>query len=241
LAQNIYDNSAFFEGYSQFPRSRDGLTGAPEWPALRAMLPALAGKRVLDLGCGFGAFCRFASAGGAAEVVGIDLSEKMLAEAATRGPGLPIRYERGDLEHLDLGERQFDVVFSSLAVHYVADFDRLLTTIRGALVRGGALVFSTEHPLYAVRAEPEFDGSGAFRLKDYLVEGERTSDWVVKGVIKHHRVISTMIRALHRAGFSLADIEEWGPSDALIAAQPDYIEHRVRPMFLLVAARAEPN
>jgi hypothetical protein len=73
------------------------------------------------------------------------------------------------------------------------------------------------------------------------VEGERTSDWVVKGVIKHHRVISTMIRALHRAGFSLADIEEWGPSDALIAAQPDYIEHRVRPMFLLVAARAEPN
>ena len=39
MAQNIYDNPAFFEGYAQLPRSVQGLDGAPEWPALRAMLP----------------------------------------------------------------------------------------------------------------------------------------------------------------------------------------------------------
>jgi hypothetical protein len=60
MAQNIYDNPAFFEGYAQLPRSVQGLDGAPEWPALKAMLPDLTGKSVIDLGCGYGWFCRAA-------------------------------------------------------------------------------------------------------------------------------------------------------------------------------------
>lgn len=52
MAQNIYDNPDFFTGYSQLPRQVLGLDGAPEWPAIRAMLPDLRGKRVVDLGCG---------------------------------------------------------------------------------------------------------------------------------------------------------------------------------------------
>jgi 2-polyprenyl-3-methyl-5-hydroxy-6-metoxy-1,4-benzoquinol methylase len=60
MTQNIYDDEVFFVGYSQLPRSIHGLDGAPEWPALRSMLPAFAGHRVLDLGCGFGWFSRWA-------------------------------------------------------------------------------------------------------------------------------------------------------------------------------------
>ena len=56
MAQNIYDNPAFFEGYAQLPRSVQGLDGAPEWPALKAMLPDLTGTSVIDLGCGYGWF-----------------------------------------------------------------------------------------------------------------------------------------------------------------------------------------
>ncbi len=56
MTQNIYDNPAFFEGYSQLGRSVHGLAGAAEWPALRAMLPDLRGLRVVDLGCGYGEF-----------------------------------------------------------------------------------------------------------------------------------------------------------------------------------------
>ncbi len=52
MAQNIYDNPAFFEGYARLPRSVQGLDGAPEWPALKSMLPDLTGKSVVDLGCG---------------------------------------------------------------------------------------------------------------------------------------------------------------------------------------------
>jgi 2-polyprenyl-3-methyl-5-hydroxy-6-metoxy-1,4-benzoquinol methylase len=58
MTQNIYDDPGFFQGYSQMARSIDGLDAAPEWPALRAMLPPMQGLKVVDLGCGYGWFCR---------------------------------------------------------------------------------------------------------------------------------------------------------------------------------------
>jgi hypothetical protein len=70
MAQNIYDRPAFFAAYSQLSRSVDGLDAAAEWPALRALLPDLDGKRIADLGCGFGWFARWARENGAAHVLG---------------------------------------------------------------------------------------------------------------------------------------------------------------------------
>lgn len=72
MPQNIYDQPDFFAGYSQFRRSREGLAGALEWPTLQAMLPPLAGLHVLDLGCGFGAFARWAREMGAHQVLGAE-------------------------------------------------------------------------------------------------------------------------------------------------------------------------
>ncbi|MEW5716958.1 hypothetical protein AB1462_32430 [Pseudomonas sp. SB113] len=58
MAQNIYDQPDFYEGYGQLPRSLYGLDGAAEWASIRALLPDLKGKKIIDLGCGFGWFCR---------------------------------------------------------------------------------------------------------------------------------------------------------------------------------------
>ena len=90
MTQNIYDDGEFFAGYSRLRRSVDGLDGAPEWPALRSLLPDLRGSGVLDLGCGFGWFCRWARQQGAARVLGIDVSERMLAQAraTTQDPAI---------------------------------------------------------------------------------------------------------------------------------------------------------
>ena len=56
-AQNIYDDAGFYAGYAKLPRSEEGLRAVYEWPAFQRLLPAsLAGARVLDLGCGFGAY-----------------------------------------------------------------------------------------------------------------------------------------------------------------------------------------
>ena len=50
---NTYDNEAFFRQYAAMSRSREGLSAAGEWHQLKPMFPALRGKSVLDLGCGY--------------------------------------------------------------------------------------------------------------------------------------------------------------------------------------------
>ena len=109
MTQNIYDNPDFFDGYSRMRRSVEGLDGAAEWPAMRALLPELTGTRVVDLGCGFGWFCRWARGHGAAEALGIDVSEKMLARARRDTADPAIRCEQADLEGLELPPGSFDL------------------------------------------------------------------------------------------------------------------------------------
>lgn len=241
MAQNIYDDSGFFEGYGRLARSVEGLDGAPEWPALRAMLPDLAGRRVVDLGCGMGWFCRWARENGAAAVLGLDLSERMLARAREAGADPAIDYRRADLAALDLPAGAFDLIYSSLALHYIEDAARLMATVHRSLVPGGAFVFSTEHPIYMAPTRPgwaaDAEGRRTWPVDRYLVEGPRTTDWLAKGVVKHHRTIGTTLNLLIAAGFTITHVEEFRPTEAQIAARPALAEELERPMFLLVSAR----
>ncbi|UCI30436.1 class I SAM-dependent methyltransferase [Mesorhizobium sp. B4-1-4] len=241
MAQNIYDQPDFFAGYSQLGRSVEGLDGAAEWPALRAMLPDVGGLRVVDLGCGFGWFCRWAHEHGAKEVLGLDLSEKMLARARVAGPDVGITYARADLDQLSLPQDGFDLAYSSLALHYVEDVARLFGTVHRALSPGGHFVFSTEHPIFMAPTNPgwsiDAEGRKTWPVDRYLVEGPRETDWLAKGVVKHHRTIGTTLNTLIRAGFTIAHVEEFRPTDAQIAARPELMEELERPMFLLVSAR----
>ena len=241
MAQNIYDNEGFFAEYSKLSRSVDGLSAAPEWPALQVMLPDLRGKRVVDLGCGFGWFCRWARENGAAHVLGIDVSEKMLERATSETCDSHITYVRTDMEHLELPAASFDLAYSSLAFHYIEDFRKLMMTIARALVGGGRLVFSIEHPIYTAPSAPKFvtDASGraTWPLDGYLDEGARRTDWLAKGVIKHHRTVATYINSLVDAGFTILHVDEWGPTPEHIAAHPDWADDHQRPPFLLISAR----
>ncbi|MBP1859109.1 class I SAM-dependent methyltransferase [Rhizobium herbae] len=240
MTQNIYDNPDFFEGYSQLGRSVEGLDGAAEWASIRALLPDLKGRRVVDLGCGFGWFCRFAREQGAASVLGFDVSENMLARARATSDGA-ISYAKADLEVLELPEDSFDLVYSSLAFHYIKDLDALLMRAHAALATGGHLVFSIEHPIYMAPAYPRWsqdaDGRATWPVNGYLEEGPRTTDWLAKGVVKQHRTIGTLLNILIGLGFTLLHVEEWGPSSEQVAAHPEWAVERERPMFLLVSAR----
>lgn len=240
MTQNIYDNQNFFEKYQRLPRSLKGLRGAPEWPALRALLPALGGLRVLDLGCGFGWFSRWARQNGASRVLGVDVSQKMLtrARAETDDPG--IRYLRTDLEGLRLQSSSFDLVFSSLSLHYVKNLGGLMTKVRRSLVCGGSLVFSVEYPIYTAPSSPKWrvvSGRKIWPVDGYLEEGPRSTDWLARGIIKQHRTMATYVNMLLRLGFSISEVNEWGPTRRQIASQPAWADERKRPAFLLVGAR----
>jgi hypothetical protein len=144
-------------------------------------------------------------------------------------------------ERFDLTPGSFGLAYSSLALHYIEGLDRLLDTVHGALVTRGHLVFSVEHPIYTAPSHPgwETDAVGARRwpVNDYLVEGPRTTDWLTKGVIKQHRTTAHYLNALLRHGFAISHVEEWGPTDAQIAARPVLADERQRPPFLLVSAQ----
>lgn len=239
MAQNIYDDPAFFAGYSEFPRSRDGLGATSEWPAFRALLPVIAGKRVVDLGCGFGQLSRWFAEEGAASVLGYDLSEKMLDRAVRETRSPVVRYARADLDSLELTPGSADLVVSSMALHYVDDFHRIVANVFDSLGAGGDFVFSVEHPVYAARAEPEWvdgaDGERAFAITNYSVEGRRVTNWIADGVVKYHRTIATMLNTLHAVGFAFTGLNEWRPTEADLAARPDWQDELHRPMFLIVA------
>lgn len=240
MAQNIYDDADFFAGYSTLPRSVLGLDGAPEWPSLRALLPDVDGKRVVDLGCGFGWFTRWARQQGAAEVLGLDLSEKMLAQARAQTVDSNIRYETVNLENLILPHGAFELAYSSLAFHYVEDFPRLVATVFNALVPGACFVFSIEHPIFMASTHPgwgkDVDGHKFWPVNSYSVEGRRTTKWFADGVIKYHRTIGTTLNNLIDAGFTIGRVDEFSPSLEQISANPDLAEEIERPMMLIVAA-----
>ena len=241
MAQNIYDDPGFFEGYSRLGRSVEGLAGAAEWPALRALLPDLRGLRVVDLGCGFGWFCRWARERGAAHVLGLDLSERMLARARASTADAAITYHWADVERLHLREARFGLAYSSLVLHYVEDAARFFAAVHRALAPGGRFEFSTEHPVYTAPTNPGWtiaaDGRRTWPVDHYAVEGPRTTDWLAEGVVKHHRTVGTSLNLLIRSGFTVGHVEEFSPTAEQIAAKPELAEERERPMFLLVAAR----
>lgn len=240
MTQNIYDDPGFFAGYGQLERSQIGLAGMAEWPAMRALLPNLKGKRVVDLGCGYGWFCRWALTQGAREILGIDVSERMLTRARSEAGQTGIIYQQNDLETLTLPEAAFDLAYSSLVLHYVEDLARLFAVVHRALTPGGKFVFSIEHPIYMAPRRPQWrvDGEGhkTWPLDNYLIEGPRRTDWLAPGVVKQHRLMGTTLTRLIQAGFAVAHVEEWRPSDQQIRERPEFSEELERPMFLLVAA-----
>jgi SAM-dependent methyltransferase len=241
MTQNIYDDPEFFAGYSRLGRSVEGLEGAAEWPALRALLPDLRGLSVVDLGCGFGWFCRWAREQGAARMLGVDVSEKMLARARDTTTDPAITYLQADLERVELPEAGFDLAYSSLALHYIEDLAGLLGKVYRALVPGGRFVFSAEHPIFTAPTNPGWlvDAAGrkTWPVDSYLCEGPRRTDWLAQGVVKQHRTLGTHLNLLLRLGFVLVHVEEWGPTDEQIAAHPSWAEVRQRPIFLLVSGR----
>jgi ubiquinone/menaquinone biosynthesis C-methylase UbiE len=173
-------------------------------------------------------------------VLGIDISEKMLAYARMHNGGENITYRRMAMEALDAIDRQFDLVTSSLAFDYVEDFEGLMRAIHRRLKAGGELVFSMSHPIVTAwdglydRYTRTQTGERLYaNLRNYCVEGPRKVDWVVKGYECFHRTVSTLINALIRAGFTIGECQEAHVSEALRQRYPDLFGGTLhRPEFI---------
>ena len=241
MKENKYDDPVFFEKYSHMSRSEQGLSGAGEWQTLEAMLPDFQGKRVLDLGCGYGWHCQYAARHGAASVTGLDLSEKMLEKARSLCAGLPVTLKRCAMEDFSFSPGSFDVVLSSLAFHYLADFPDVVRRVRDCLVPGGIFVFSCEHPIFTAYGTQDwyYNENGEilhFPVDRYFIEGKRDAVFLGEHVTKYHRTVTSYCQTLLEQGFTLTGLREPQPPADMLEL-PGMADELRRPMMLIVSAR----
>ena len=147
------------------------------------------------------------------------------------------------MEEITKLNEQFDVVVSSLALHYIEDFVGVVNGIYHLLKVDGVFVFSQENPLCTChsggdRWTRDEDGNKLYlNLSDYGIEGERESVWFVDHVKKYHRTFSTIINTLIEAGFTIEKMIEPLPTDEILERYPDYRDLFHKPDFLLLRVK----
>lgn len=234
MKQNIYDNDKFFEGYIELRSEPDNWNDNFEIPALRSLLPDLKGKSVLDVGCGFGGNCMYFVEQGAESVIGIDISQKMITLAKEKNSDDKISYVVSAIEDYEFPNNEFDIVVSSLALHYISDFKTAIEKIHNTLKVKGELIFSIEHPIVTSNKDYQdiYKGTDGTKLhwavKDYHSEGVREYEWLIKGVKKYHRKFDTIINELISAGFVIKKVYE--PQQKIEPELPEY------PSYLMIVA-----
>ena len=189
--------------------------GLLERPALRSLVPAsLAGAVVLDAGCGSGAQAQWLLDHGA-EVIGVDLSPRMIEETRRRCQGRG-RFLVADLaEPLPVEPRSLDGITSSLALHYVRDWSVPLQSFASALRPGGWAVISLDHP-FGPRLSSQ---QGGYFDTELVTDTWRKADVEVSQRF-WKRPLSAVADAFADAGFAIDRIAEPQPSQEAIDRYP---------------------
>jgi SAM-dependent methyltransferase len=187
------------------------------------LLGPVAGRRVLEVGCGAAQCARWLAARGA-EVVAFDLSAEQLRLAAALGATPPL--VRADAEALPFADGAFDVACSAYgALPFVADSARVMREVARVLRPGGRWVFSVTHPMRW--CFPDDAGPAGltvttsyFDRTPYVEEAEDGTAVYVE----HHRTFGDRVREVVGAGLRVVDVvepewpeghettyEQWGP------------------------------
>jgi SAM-dependent methyltransferase len=187
------------------------------------LLGPLAGRRVLEVGCGAAAGARWVATQGAT-VVGVDLSAGMLRHArlGAEATGIRVPLAQCDAMALPLRDRSFDLAFTAFgAVAFVDDSAAVHREVYRVLRPGGRWIFGTTHPVrWIFPDDPGPAGlvatSSYFDRRPYV----EFSEAGVATYVEHHRTLGDRVREVVAAGFALVDLiepewpegheEEWG-------------------------------
>ncbi|WP_034272118.1 class I SAM-dependent methyltransferase [Actinospica robiniae] len=189
-------------------------------PAMLNLAGDVAGRRILDAGCGAGPLHAALQERGAI-VTGIDSSAKML-ELARKRLG-----EDADLQLADVAgplpfpEGSFDDVVACLVLHYLEDWTEPLAELRRVLKPGGRLIVAVDHPVVQKLFNSEFD---------YFAISRRSEEWTIGGHTAQmsfwHRPLQAMTDAFTAAGFRISVISEPPPAPGAWELFPEDLGHR---------------
>lgn len=215
-----YDKTAIPEAYDAARGYSPEVMG--RWLELFAEQTAAAGpvETILDLGCGTGRFSAALAGRFGARVVGLDPSERMLAEARAKDFGPDVAFCRADGEALPLGDGAVDLVFLSMAFHHLADRAAAVRECRRVLRPGGRVLLrnGTVDRLASYPYVGLFPGVEAV-LQDRLVAcQEITQVFKAAGfATTHHQVVSHPMAPTWAAYAEKAALK----ADSILAALSD--------------------
>jgi SAM-dependent methyltransferase len=201
----LNDYDSFAEAYSA--DNETSLVNAYyNLPAILALAGEVAGRRILDAGCGSGALMAELRERGAI-VTGFDKSAGML-EVARRRLGDDADLQVADVSSLlPFPGGTFDDVIASLVLHYLEDWGPALTELRRVIKPGGRLIVSVDHPFAIALMHRE-----AGREADYFATTSLTVEWTAGGQTAllrfWHRPLHAMTDAFTAAGFRITVISE---------------------------------
>lgn len=232
----FYDDDEVFHTCWATRTRPDNPNDTLEQPVLRELAGDLRGLRILDLGCGAATFGLHALAMGAASYLGVDASQRMVAAAREALAGTPGQVTQASFETWAYPAAAFDLVVSSLALHYVDDLGAVMAGISRALVPGGRVVFSVEHPIITSCArgwtQPQRQD---WLVDDYFVTGPRETSWLGGEVVRYHRTVEDYVTALQGAGVALDSLRESRPDPARFTDETEYLRRLRIPLFLFLA------
>jgi len=195
-----------FLGDARFVWGPEGLDEAEA-----RLLGDVAGRRVLEIGCGAGQCGRWLLTQGA-EVVGVDLSREQLrhSQRLDRRAGTVLPVVQADAQRLPFGAASFDLVCSAYgALPFVADATMVLREVARVLRPGGRFAFSTSHPVRWAFLDDPGDG-GLVAVHSYFDRRAyvEQDDAGAATYVEHHRTIGDWVRAIVAAGLRLVDVVE---------------------------------
>ena len=196
-------------------------------PATLERLDDVSGKRILDLGCGEGGYCRVLKKRGA-DVTGIDGSETLINIAKARSDS-SIKFLVRNANNLDgIVENGFEIVVAAMSLMSVEDYEGSISEVRRVLKEGGYLLMSILHPCFS----DHFTHRQAYFSQH--VWHEHVTTEFSHPVLRRHKPLSDFMNPLVDQGFRLKRFHEPVPTDEQIQAAPRLKKLRQIPLFLFM-------
>jgi ubiquinone/menaquinone biosynthesis C-methylase UbiE len=212
-------------------------------PKIFEMLGNVAGKTILDAGCGNGYWVR-RLAKQAEKVIGIDSSSELINDAkSAQNPPNTEYYVFDLLKSIDLPDLYFDIILSSMVFHYLSNIENAAVEFNRILKPNGQVVIAIQHPIYQYhfRAQNKAGGdSSSFSNPVEYFDRKIVKQTIMSGksiVEIYNRPLSDFIRPFLQQGFMLTDFVEPEYSENLLSKVPRYKDVAGIPRVAIFAFR----
>lgn len=204
-----------------------------EKPAMYAILPDLKEKSVLSLGCGSGEDSHYLKKQGAKKSIGIDLSKELIKIATESYP--ECEFNEMNMEELIFPDKSIDFAYSSLAIHYLEDWEKVFKEIYRVLKPGSEFLFSCHHPVrFAMESIENSDEKWITKLEvfkdkqknELIVTGDYLNKRKIADALGENTVdtwnmsIGDITQSAINAGFAISKIVEPRPLEKLKEIKP---------------------